>query len=114
MSHLEDTFEQHWRILRPDESWPMPERQFAFHPARRWRFDFAWPSVKVAVEIQGGTFSRGGHSRGAGQSKDFEKLNEAQRLGWRVVQLDTKALAKKRIAETIDYVIGFLSEVGAA
>lgn len=34
-------------------------REFRFHPKRMWRFDFAWPAQKVALEFQGGTFGRG-------------------------------------------------------
>ena len=37
-----------------------PEREFRFCE-RRWRFDFAWPSHKVAVEIDGGIFIHGRH-----------------------------------------------------
>lgn len=57
-----------------------------FHPSRKWRFDLAWPAQKIAVEIQGGIFIRGGHSRGVGQEADMEKFNEAQAMGWRVFQ----------------------------
>ena len=55
-------------------------------PERRWRFDWAWIGKRVAVEVNGGIFARirGRHSRGAGQLKDWEKLNHAQKLGWRV------------------------------
>ncbi len=63
-------------------------RELRFHPSRRWRFDFAWEEVKLAVEIQGGVWlgKRGGHTSGAGYSRDREKHNEANLLGWRVLQ----------------------------
>jgi very-short-patch-repair endonuclease len=60
------------------------EREFKFHPTRKWRFDFAWPLKKVAIEVQGGGWVSGKHSRPAGMAKDAEKLNEAQNLGWQV------------------------------
>jgi hypothetical protein len=50
-----------------------------------WRFDFAWPDRLVAVEIDGGVWSRGRHTRGAGYIEDRRKLNRAVQLGWRVV-----------------------------
>lgn len=64
---------------------PVPVVEFRFHPTRRWRFDVAWPERKIAVEIQGGVWSRGRHSRGTGQLADMDKLNTAQSLGWRVL-----------------------------
>lgn len=59
------------------------DREYRFHPERRWRFDFAWPSMKMAVEIEGGSFT-GGHKRGKAYESDCDKHNEATRLGWQV------------------------------
>lgn len=80
---------------------PTPERELVFHPDRRWRLDFAWPDMMVAVELQGGTYTKGRHTRGAALSGEYEKLNEAQRLGWMVLLFDTKAVQK---GEAIAYI----------
>lgn len=64
-----------------------PEREYRFAPPRRWRFDWAWPVAGgggIAVEVQGGLFTRGRHSRGAALLNEHEKLNAAAALGWRV------------------------------
>lgn len=76
-----------------------------FHPTRKWRFDFAWPLHKVALEIDGlGKTVRGepknvrdvakfkaaalgGHRTPDGMRKDHEKQNEAAILGWRVMRV---------------------------
>lgn len=79
-----------------------------FAPPRKWRFDVAWLKQKVAIEINGGIFRRGRHSRGAGQVKDFEKLNEAQRLGWVVFQFGTNQLSSKR---KINAVLAYVTNV---
>ena len=63
------------------------QREFAFHPVRAWRFDFAWPDALVALEIEGGVFSGGRHARGAGIREDMRKYNEAQLLGWIVIRV---------------------------
>jgi hypothetical protein len=63
---------------------PLPEAEYRFAPPRRWRFDFAWPSQRLALEIQGGIFVQGRHTRGAALLKEFEKLNQAAAMGWRV------------------------------
>jgi hypothetical protein len=63
---------------------PEPTPEYRFHPTRKWRFDYAWLSHKVAVEVEGGVWIRGRHSRGAGMLKDMEKYNRAAAMGWRV------------------------------
>ena len=65
---------------------PEPVREFRFHPTRRWRFDFCWPEKRVALEVDGGVWTRGRHTRGAGWLKDTEKLNEAACRGWRLLR----------------------------
>jgi hypothetical protein len=64
---------------------PIPDAEWVFAPPRRWRFDFAWPDQRVALEIQGGLFVQGRHTRGAALLKEHEKLNAAAALGWRVL-----------------------------
>lgn len=83
MSGLEDTLEFYIRV----NNLPEPVREFRFHPRRRWRFDLAWPAAQVAVEVEGGTWSGGRHTRGRGFGEDCEKYNEALILGWRVVRV---------------------------
>lgn len=65
---------------------PEPEREYQFSDKRRWRFDFAWPENKLAVEIEGGIFTGGRHVRGRGYDGDCQKYNEAQLLGWVVLR----------------------------
>lgn len=60
---------------------PEPKREYRFSK-RRWRFDFAWVPQCVAVELVGGTYTQGRHTRGKGYAADREKANEAQLLGW--------------------------------
>lgn len=56
-------------------------------PNRRFKFDFAFFDAKVAVEISGQIWQKGGHSSGKGLLRDYEKLNLAQAYGWIVFQL---------------------------
>ena len=69
---------------------PSPQREYRFHDSRRWRFDFAWVDLMLAVEIEGGTWSRGRHVRGQGFADDCEKYNNAALLGWRVLRFTTE------------------------
>ncbi len=60
--------------------------EYRFHPPRRWRFDYCHIEMKVAVEIEGGAFSMGRHTRGKGFIGDMEKYNTAQLDGWKVLR----------------------------
>lgn len=66
---------------------PVPHFEFRFHPVRLWRFDVAWPPSYVAVEIHGGLFRFGHHSRGKGFLDDREKISTAMLHGWRVLEV---------------------------
>ena len=62
-----------------------------FHPVRQWRFDYAVPSRRIAVEYQGhgkmggGSGHMGRHASVTGLSGYAEKFNQAEILGWRVI-----------------------------
>ena len=60
-------------------------REYRFAPQRRWRFDFADPDHKVALEINGGHWGQGRHTRPAALIREYEKLNAAQMDGWIVL-----------------------------
>lgn len=90
---------------------PDPEFEARFHPRRKWRFDLAWSPLKIAIEVQGGIFVRGAHSRGAQMKRDWEKYNEAQALGWRVLQCEPKDLCTIEMVELVKRCAG-LSEKG--
>lgn len=63
-----------------------PIREHRFSTVSTWRFDFAWPHRKIAVEIEGGTWSGGRHTRGKGFEGDCRKYNQATVEGWRVLR----------------------------
>lgn len=69
-----------------------PEKEYQFHPARRWRFDYAWVGRKIAVEIDGGAWVQGRHNRAMGFLNDAEKFNEASKLGWRIFHFTPRQL----------------------
>ncbi len=64
-----------------------PLREYRFAPPRRWRFDLAWPPRWLAVEVEGGTWSAGRHTRAAGYRADVEKYNAAALAGWTVLRV---------------------------
>lgn len=84
MSDLEDTFAEQWRTAQL----PEPVRDHApWRPHRGFEVDFALPDRKIGVEIEGGIWHRGGHSTGAGISRDIDKHNLALFTGWRILRI---------------------------
>ena len=72
---------------------PVPQTEYRFHETRKWRIDYAWPDVKLAVEIEGGVYKkgkdgqRGGrHNRPQGFINDMEKYNLLQEVDWHLLR----------------------------
>lgn len=99
---------------------PAPVAEYRFAPPRKWRFDFAWPlrgtdnltettgsatmarpCNGLALEVQGGIWTRGRHTRGAALVQEYEKLSEAAALGWRVLFCTPDQLMSMRVARLI-------------
>lgn len=99
-SVLENRFAFYWRAL----GGPKLEREFLFHPTRKWRFDFADPKSKVAIEVEGGIYTGGRHTKPLGFIEDCEKYNEAAFLGWRVFRLPGKLITSAQL-ESIKTII---------
>ena len=101
MRNLNTEFLYYWQLLSNDTPAPVQEYHFVREAVgnksgirkrikerglQDWRFDFAWPNEKVAVELEGGTWIRGAHTRGGHYRSDCEKYNFAQILGWKVLR----------------------------
>lgn len=96
------------------------EQEFKFCAWRKWRADFAagrggsgvaggaWLTT-ILVEIQGGGFIQGGHSRGMGLERDCEKLATAAALGWRVLPVTPRMVRDGRALALIEAALGLRS-----
>lgn len=60
--------------------------EYRFDKIRRWRFDLAWPALKVAFEKEGGVYTGGRHTRGKGYESDCAKYNAAAIQGWLLIR----------------------------
>lgn len=124
-------------MLLAAEKWPFPTREFYFHPVRKWRFDFAWQSQRIAVELEGGAMAwpvvcdscgrhvyrknkrtgrkervyaaMGRHTRSAGIQGDCDKYNAASELGWRVLRFTTKHVTESPV-QMIEQITRLLAE----
>lgn len=78
---------------------PIPEHRF--HVARQWRMDFAWPRELVYLEIEGGVWTSGRHTRGSGFLTDMEKYNTAACMGWRGIRVTPENLFSDETARLV-------------
>jgi very-short-patch-repair endonuclease len=62
-----------------------PEREYMFHPTRKWRIDFAWPDRMLAVEIESSVHRIKGRFAG-----DIDKYNALQKDGWTLLRYTAK------------------------
>ncbi|WP_281545871.1 hypothetical protein [Grimontia sp. SpTr1] len=92
---------------------PEPEREYSFHPTRRWRFDFAWPALGLAVEVEGGGWTGGRHTRGKGFEQDMTKYSEAMKRGWTVYRCDRRLIQSGEAVDAILQIYKRLSDARA-
>ena len=81
---------------------PPAEREHPGIPGRRFRFDFAWPKQRIAVEIHGGHWTGGRHTQGKGFASDCEKKRLAILQGWRVLEYTADEVRKPPEAAAAD------------
>jgi len=75
------------------------EAEYRFHGQRKWRFDYVVRLTNgepLAIEIDGGIYSQGRHTRGTGYQKDLDKLNQATVMGYRVLRFSTTDVLRGR------------------
>jgi len=117
VSKLEETLVLHISAL----GLATPVREFGFHATRKWRFDFAWPDLMIAVEAEGGAEMHGrrtkqgkvlksGHLTVSGFRKDCEKYNEAAALGWCVLRFSGAMIKDGTAIKTIERVVSHVQE----
>lgn len=75
--------------------------ELQFHNTRKWRFDYAIPAAQVAIEVEGGAYTQGRHTRGRGFEADMEKYNTAEAMGWHVLRVTPEWLCAPKTIEMI-------------
>jgi very-short-patch-repair endonuclease len=96
LSQGEELFFTHCKCYKLE-----PLREYAFSPPRKWRSDFAFPEAMILVEIEGGTWNHGRHSRHKGFSNDLEKYNKAALMGFRVLRFTTDQVVSGYAIDTV-------------
>lgn len=81
-----------WQVRHAAPELPEAEREYRFHPERKWRFDLAWPGLMLAAEVDGGAWVGGRHATGRGIEADSEKVSTAVAMGWRVLRFTPRMI----------------------
>ena len=82
------------------------EQEFKFHPERKWRADFHLIGKKILIEVEGGIWSGGRHTRGKGYIGDMEKYNAAVMLGYQVIRFSTDQVKSGHAIQQIEKMVG--------
>jgi very-short-patch-repair endonuclease len=87
-----------WQTLKM----PVPVSEYKFHPKRKWRIDYVWIDVKLAVEIEGGVWKQGRHNRALGFINDIEKYNALTEEGWHLLRYIPKNIDYSQIQKVYE------------
>jgi len=82
------------------------EQEYKFHPTRKWRADFLITGTKILIEVEGGIWSGGRHTRGKGYLGDLEKYNEAAMMGFTVLRFSTEQVKSGVAIKQIEQLVG--------
>lgn len=93
-------FEDLWRHLHG----PRLDTEVRFHTQRKWRADYCHLATRTIIELEGGVYSKGRHTRGKGFVADCEKYNAAAALGYTVFRLATGMVTPKHVGQIIEYI----------
>ncbi|HFG6930653.1 TPA: DUF559 domain-containing protein [Acinetobacter baumannii] len=101
VSEGEATLVQHLKTHKIDF-----EQEYKFHPKRKWRADFLITGTKILVEVEGGVWSGGRHTRGKGYLGDMEKYNSAAMMGFTVLRFSTEQVKAGVAIKQIEQLVG--------
>ena len=82
------------------------EQEYKFHPERKWRADFLITGTKILIEVEGGIWSGGRHTRGKGYIGDMEKYNSAVMMGFTVLRFSTEQVKAGVAIKQIEQLVG--------
>jgi very-short-patch-repair endonuclease len=101
-SKLELKFINLWRSLHPSIELISEVKLI---PKRRFRFDFVHMDSKTAIELNGGNFINGRHTRPVALNNEYEKMNLALLNGYQVFTLSNQMINEKWVNEIYSYIL---------
>ena len=81
------------------------QKDYRFHPKRKWLLDCAHPALRIAIEIEGlsgnDSLGVGRHRSRAGFIEDLTKYGEAFALGWDVLRGTSQDMRSGRLLQRL-------------
>ena len=94
VSRYEESLFLELRLELSARDLPQPERQYK---TGSYRLDFAWPGLLLCVEVDGGNWIRGSHTRPG----DYARRRALALAGWRVLPYHSSELRHQAQAEHV-------------
>lgn len=91
---------------------PLPTLHYRFAKPRRWAFDLAYVTLKIALEVEGGIWIQGRHTRGLGFENDLRKYNAAVLDGWLLLRVSYGMVGTGEALEAIHHALNLRQHDG--
>lgn len=95
-SRLEEKFAEMWTNLYPAIPF---QTECKLIEGRRFKHDFVFEEAKIAIEIQGAIFVKGGHNSPKGIVRDYTKSLLALKAGYSTIFLSSNMLTEEHLAD---------------
>ena len=105
MSKLEAALWWQIKVALGVDGW---EQEYRFHESRRWRFDFAMPALKLAVECEGHGGAKSRHTTYTGYEADAQKYNACQLDGWLLLRFTSNMIKSGEALRDIERALSVL------
>lgn len=99
---------QRERVLKTlkEAGLPEPIEEFKFaagtlYDGRQWLSDYAYPDRLLLIEIEGGVYSQGRHTRGTGYANDCEKYSACNTLGYTLLRFITQDIGTDYMKQAV-------------
>ena len=100
-SSLELKFDFLWNQLYPNIDL---ETEVKLIPKRRFRFDYVHHPSKTAIEVNGGNYIRGRHTRASGLENEYEKIRLAAKLGYQTIIISGSQINEEVFNDIIEII----------
>jgi len=100
LNEAEETFALHCKTRKLE-----PQREFIFCPGRKWKFDFCFPLLRLAIELEGGVHRIKGRFAG-----DVEKYNKATLMGWKLLRYTKEMVIAGTAIDEVEWMVRNLKD----
>jgi len=108
-TEIKETYKDRLEGLLKREDSEVLLKEYKFMYSRGWKFDYAFPQLKIAIEYDGIVYKpsqqRGGHQTPKGIINDQEKRNEAQVRGWIVLLANQTSIDNRTFIDQLERAI---------